>query len=66
MEGQDENNQYGHKQTKKLMIGGFKLHTGSKDKLYNEVYDILQNYEEDGDKSYLFMVDLYYPGHLHG
>ena len=47
------------------MIGGFKLHTGSKDKLYNEVYDIVQNYEEDGDKSYLFLVDLYYPEHLH-
>ena len=47
------------------MIGGFKLHTGSKDKLYNEVYDIVQNYEEDGDKSYLFLLDLYYHEHLH-
>ena len=30
VEGQDENQQYGHKQTKKLTRGGFKLHTGSK------------------------------------
>ena len=52
IEGQDENNQYGHKQTQKLMRGGFKLHIPEKigqTKFDANVKEILENYDQQSD-----------------
>ena len=68
IEGQDENNQYGHKQTQKLMRGGFKLHAPEKigqTKLDANVKEILENYDQQSDLTYMFLVDLYYPEDKH-
>ena len=68
IEGQDENNQYGHKQTDKLMRGGFKQFNPSgigKAKFDANVNEILNNFDPKGDLSYMFLVDLYYPEQKH-
>ena len=68
IEGQDENNQYGHKQTQKLMRGGFKLFTPAKNgqsKFDLDVKNIIDTYDGEGDLSYMFLVDLYYPEKKH-
>ena len=66
IEGLDENNQYGHKMTKKLCRGGaLQRSVAPAEVLFAEMESILSQYKETDDTGYLFQVDMHYPKEQH-